>query len=344
MRHLSLLLLVACTAGSDTAGSDETHTGETGETGETGTVDPGPISPSVLGASEDRVCAMDEWAIRCWGGGESPHVVSEDQWLADQVAVSGAHVCWGASTGDVHCGDEQGFTTVAVNALRTVGGPNGFCSVTGERDVTCWEAPAATPTQVPDAIGANRIAPRKGTSQWTISQANGVYQEWTWGGAASTDIAVRGSEEVAAGPTHTCTRTTLGTVECWGSDALGQTGVEGSGTVGAADRVTAMESYTLRVVGGTNHVCAMVDGGRVFCWGDNSRGQLGLGEVNVPPFGPSPAEVPGITGAVDIAAGDDFTCVSLDDSRVVCWGAGTESQLGGTTDSGTPVTVLKPAP
>jgi hypothetical protein len=32
-------------------------------------------------------------------------------------------------------------------------------------------------------------------------------------------------------------------------------------------------------VGGSGFTCAMSDDGRVFCWGDNTSGQLGLGNV-----------------------------------------------------------------
>ncbi len=35
----------------------------------------------------------------------------------------------------------------------------------------------------------------------------------------------------------------------------------------------------LQVAVGNNHTCAILDDGSVKCWGDNSQGQLGLGDT-----------------------------------------------------------------
>ena len=89
---------------------------------------------------------------------------------------------------------------------------------------------------------------------------------------------------------------------------------------------------------GGAHVCAVRSDGRVFCWGRNDHGQLGVagGASDVP------VEVPGITTAVQVSAGVEHTCARLEDDTLRCWGSDAEGQLGdGSTDSTgpTPVTV-----
>lgn len=68
---------------------------------------------------------------------------------------------------------------------------------------------------------------------------------------------------------------------------------------------------------GYNHTCALLESGRVACWGDNGRGQLGNGS-DQPSF--SPVLVPDVFGAVEIRANDATTCVRQQTGAVSCWG------------------------
>ena len=73
------------------------------------------------------------------------------------------------------------------------------------------------------------------------------------------------------------------------------------------------------------HVCALHGNGTVSCWGPGRSGQLGRGEY----FSGYLAEkVPGIAGAVALAAGSDHTCVVHVSGEVSCWGDGGLGQLG----------------
>jgi alpha-tubulin suppressor-like RCC1 family protein len=89
--------------------------------------------------------------------------------------------------------------------------------------------------------------------------------------------------------------------------------------------------------------CAIRDG-RVWCWGDNSFGQLGQGASSAPR--PAASEVPGLSGVLEIVAtlsadlGDpardersSHFCGRLSDGTVWCWGpnVGGNPVPGGTT-------------
>jgi len=102
---------------------------------------------------------------------------------------------------------------------------------------------------------------------------------------------------------------------------------------------------TPTVATGDGHSCAVVERGKVECWGDNTNGQLGDGsdETAAPPVGPVEAVSslvgddgigrPGIlTGAVGVVAGSRHTCALLEGGSVKCWGDGSFSAAGSDCD------------
>ncbi len=104
---------------------------------------------------------------------------------------------------------------------------------------------------------------------------------------------------------------------------------------------TPVEAQTIS--GGANSACAIVDDGKVMCWGGVFPGPVRTGdgrEIAIP------TEVVGIVGASAVATGGgtgaDHGCVIVGNGRVQCWGRNHRGQLGdGTTlDSDEPVDVL----
>ncbi len=92
----------------------------------------------------------------------------------------------------------------------------------------------------------------------------------------------------------TCVLLEGGTVRCWGSNAYGQLGggqmVLFLNSPGDMAPIVELGGSALGLAVGGQHNCALMDGGRVRCWGYNVDGQLGLG--NTQTIGDDPGEMP----------------------------------------------------
>jgi alpha-tubulin suppressor-like RCC1 family protein len=87
----------------------------------------------------------------------------------------------------------------------------------------------------------------------------------------------------------------------------------GGGSSGApAGNITATE-----IASGAQHVCALLRDQTIWCWGDNSFGQLGNGTTT----NDGPGPVVGISNATAVAAGAFQTCAVLDGGQAASWGA-----------------------
>ncbi len=90
---------------------------------------------------------------------------------------------------------------------------------------------------------------------------------------------------------------------------------------------------------GERFTCALDGDGTVWCWGRNSRGQLGNGNNQ---DSSRLVRVLGLTSpAVMVTAGSEHACVLTADDAVQCWGYNGLGQLGdgSTDDSNLPITV-----
>jgi hypothetical protein len=86
---------------------------------------------------------------------------------------------------------------------------------------------------------------------------------------------------------------------------------------------------------GSRHTCAILENASVKCWGKNSSGQLGYGNVN--DRGDDSGEMGDNLTVVDlgtgrtataISTGHGFSCAILDNASVKCWGYNSTGQLG----------------
>ena len=144
--------------------------------------------------------------------------------------------------------------------------------------------------------------------------------------------------QIAAGLNHTCALTTEGEVKCWGFNASGQLGDDGTGTKQRAVFVIDGENSStplsgiVQISAGDGHTCALTEGGGAKCWGKGAEGQLGNDDTTGVPYPVVVVASDGtstpLSSIIQIGTGGDFTCALNSTSEVKCWGENDYGQLG----------------
>lgn len=147
--------------------------------------------------------------------------------------------------------------------------------------------------------------------------------------------------QIDAGGGHACVVLEGGDVVCWGNSEHGETGY--GGAVGydmgdpSSSALVDLGGAASQISTGTNHTCAVLESGDVYCWGDAQYGALGYGDHedvgdDEVPADVGPVDIGGL--AIQVSCGGYHTCALLESEEVVCWGLGDNGQLGyGNTDT-----------
>ncbi len=90
-----------------------------------------------------------------------------------------------------------------------------------------------------------------------------------------------------------------------------------------SQRFSAAKLETLSA--GAGHTCYVNPHGVASCWGENDRGQLGIGTTTE---AAQPSAVNGHITFVSISAGFEHTCALTTSAQALCWGDNSSGQLG----------------
>ena len=131
------------------------------------------------------------------------------------------------------------------------------------------------------------------------------------------------------------------TLMAWGRNNHGELG-DGTYTDRPAPVhvIISVLSNVVNVSAGWFHAVALTANGRVWTWGDNNAGEIGLGLTSTVGMN-APVQVPGLSNVIAVSGGDGFTAALLSNGTVWTWGYNGFGQLGdGTyTDRSSPVQV-----
>lgn len=152
--------------------------------------------------------------------------------------------------------------------------------------------------------------------------------------------------QIAAGTQRICVLLENGSVWCWGPGFFGQLGNGSDSGSYEPVQVTGLGRGVTTLVGGSQHLCALTDAGRVWCWGANFEGQLGTGEGEQANQPVTPAGLE--SGVTALYGSDAGACAQKEDSEILCWGPNYSGALGvGDTDgraTPAPMTLLDETP
>ncbi len=124
-----------------------------------------------------------------------------------------------------------------------------------------------------------------------------------------------------------------GAVKCWGflySDNLGVGSCTGSCAT-TSQNVSVLTSGVNKVDVGYGFSCALRDDQKVYCWGNNSDGELGQGTTTGSSATPLQVGLP--ADIIDIAVSYGTACAVSSTQGVYCWGinwTATPTQIAGT--------------
>lgn len=303
-----------------------------------------------IAAGDQTACGLDRSGIVwCWGDDPTqPNVAVSYATVPVRVSaprtfkaitvgrkfgcgldVGGAAYCWGQNEhGQAGAGDtvpkpgavavktDLRFTSIAADFF-------GACALTSAGAAWCW--------------GDNAFG-ELGATNLTIS---------------ATPVAVSGTQtfrQLSSGPIHQCGLTASGAAFCWGSNLSGQLG-DGTTTTRAEPTpvgggLTFSSLRSSRVNSTFSTTCGIVTSGDVYCWGYDSRGQLGTGatassacmsssaQTGTTPVPLSfvcsytPTKVVGLSNVVSLDVGLEHECALTTAAQVLCWGDGTHGELG----------------
>lgn len=181
---------------------------------------------------------------------------------------------------------------------------------------------------------ANAVAVQAGEQFACALLADGAVKCWGKAFSNGTDAGsnvpvdvpnISDAERLASAFDHSCVVHADKTVSCWGFNLDGELGDGTTTTSETPVAVQGLSGDALEVATGLDHSCALIDGGTVQCWGDNSNGQLGDGSFN---DSLTPVDVSGLTNAVSISSWGGHTCALDDTGAAFCWGRNQKGQIG----------------
>ena len=294
----------------------------------------------------DYTCAsLGDGRVQCWGDNEfgelgdgtttnSPIPVTVPGITnAKMVGGSGLTTCAVLDDGTVRCWGYNYYGQLGNGTITAVRGPSAPVTVSDLSGVVAVSAGFAHSCAVLDA----------GTIKcWGENNIGELGNGTTADSAVPVSVSgISNAVSVAVGNYFTCALLNGGAVQCWGYGSQGQIG--GNGVPGSLVPVPLSDpiNNAVAIATGFMHTCAVLVNGQVKCWGDNSYGELGNGTTNTTSGVSTPVIVTGITDAISVACGTNYSCAVLTTGRIQCWGWNNSGDLGdGTqTNSTKPVTV-----
>jgi uncharacterized protein YjdB len=324
----------------------------------------GPGQATITATSEGRSDTSTVTVVE-WG------YIDAGQKFTCGVLTDGEAYCWGENdTGEIGNGTTGGFfdTPEKVQTNQSfVTVSSGFfhnCGVTTSQKIYCWgnNANAAlgdgsdvsknTPVQVSGAFswsqvssGANHTC---GITTGDDAYCWGINQDGQLGDGGGSDStipkAVAGAfswKDIASGLAHTCGLTTTDEIYCWGANAEGQLGTGTTTPLTTPTTAVSGAQTWVDVSVGANHTCGTTNTGKVYCWGSNSDGQLGL-DPSSTTNRTTPVEV-SIAGATldTVELGLSYSCTITSSSDAYCWGFNGQANFGNGAPTSSQFTPVK---
>jgi hypothetical protein len=269
----------------------------------------------VGGAATTPACAKPSGSVFCWGRNQAAQIGAgtntntED--LPQKVALG------------------QGVRAVALAA-----GLDQSCIIDHQSKLWCWgrglEAPSKLPREIPNSSGVTAVSVWGQNGAFLLGGGAFVFEVGFLDGAVTgpSSLFAVGAGGIARGGDHGCAIRSGGAVHCWGRNDYGQLGLPASTEVLPAP-TAAIPGLTATVVAtGSDHSCAIAQGGQLYCWGRAiDFAQVGNDTfANV--FGPQP-----VLADVQRVKLGTHSSGALRNGALYLWGRNDARQVSSSTDT-----------
>jgi alpha-tubulin suppressor-like RCC1 family protein/uncharacterized protein YjdB len=275
-----------------------------------------------------------------WGGGVGFCAIDANQVL----------LCWGnngdGQAGIVRSSQPAQPQPIAANDrfVSVETGGQHSCALSVSRAIYCWGLNSYG--QLANGVMTSAHPPVRVSSSDNFQTISGGITSFTcardvsflwlcWGGSAVSLIPITANDlaVVSIGSGTRCGLSSGGAAYCWGNNLNGRLAVGSSvGIIESPLPVVGGNTFQ-SISSGASHACAVDSGGRAFCWGSNSNGQVGDSTTADRAI---PVLVKSDVRFKKVVSGAAHSCGLSDDSRVFCWGSG--SLVGDGTTSGNQLT------
>jgi len=292
------------------------------------------------------------WPKKKWDQVKVQELAAGDHHTCGIIGIHNQLHCWGSNShGQLAGGVVERSTGIIVGNgyIKVAAGGTRTCGIKSDGKLYCWgdnferwinnnRGPGglvSNPTQIGRELWKD-ISLAK-------NHACGIKQDdklYCWGKGANGRLGI-GNEndlmtptEVTGGGTwnmvftgneHTCGIKSDGKLYCWGANTNGQLG-RADGAPAFIPFLVDGSSRWRTVVTGGDHTCGIKgDDAKLYCWGKNADGQLGVGDQAVRN---TPTKVGDDTWQA-IKAGSAHTCgTKITDGKLYCWGSHLDGRLG----------------
>ena len=265
----------------------------------------GSVTYTALSSGFEHSCAVRaDGALACWGSNVEGKA-SPPEGTFTAVSAGGHHACALRADGTVACwgSDQFGQSSPPEGIFAAVSaGGHHTCAVRADGTVACWgldEDGQATPDAGEfSAVSAGEF------HTCGLAATNDMFVCWGLLMGSTSGDFVQLSAHLG---TQVCVLHGDGTVTCWGAI------YEGGGPASIAIPQGAITAVST----GGRHACGIA-ARAVFCWGDDSRGQVrGGGQGNAHVVHDENGD---IVPFVAVSAGGLHTCGLTEDGTIHCWG------------------------
>jgi alpha-tubulin suppressor-like RCC1 family protein len=289
-------------------------------------------------------CAVDEnGSVRCWGGVDV--LTTVDSGLGDgnrhfstepievfgaesgvlDVSAGDRHTCLLTDAGRIKCWGDNYYGQLGlrfdsgklaaevidpdkVRYEKLFSGASRSCGISAQGDAFCWGTDLNyTDPSFPDTYVTHGFP--------------------TLDDDIDCDV-----DQIASPHKFSCALCSSGIVKCKGRNDSGMLGLGTFEPSSVPQEIIGIDVPVVSLSSSWSFSCAVLEDGRVMCWGLNWGGSLGCeSESN---YESTPCEVSGLDEpVVEVATGSIHTCARTESGRVLCWGGNDMGELGiGTAD------------